>query len=110
VDTKVTHILKHKNIEVAYLWIDKGHIVDAIEIKEKNHLPYKYVEEKAENISLLNNWLGKRGIPFTRKDYEDIIEKYNVKDSKELTILANGLNLTDHFWLCDTKNKKNGKN
>jgi len=34
------------------------------------------------------------------------MEKYNVKTSKELAVLSSGLNLTDHFWLCDAKNEK----
>ena len=103
---KVTHILKHKNISAAYLWISEGQVLDVIEIKEPEHLPYKYIGEKEKNVKLLNNWLEKRGIPFSREDFELIMNKYNVKTSKELTILGNGLNLTDHFWLCDAKNEK----
>jgi hypothetical protein len=105
-NNNTTHILKHKNINVAYLWISEGQILDVIEIKEPEHLPYKYISEKEKNVKLLNNWLDKRGIPFSREDYELIINKYNVKTSKELALLGNGLNLTDHFWLCDAKNEK----
>jgi len=105
-NSKTTHILKHKNINAAYLWISEGQILDVIEIKEPDHLPYKYIGEKEKNVKLLNNWLDKRGIPFSRDDYELIMDKYNVKTSKELAILGNGLNLTDHFWLCDVKNEK----
>jgi len=105
-NSKITHILKHKNINAAYLWISEGQILDVIEIKEPEHLPYKYISEKVKNVKLLNNWLDKRGIPFSREDYELIMDKYNVKTSKELALLGNGLNLTDHFWLCDAKNEK----
>jgi len=105
-NSKTTHILKHKNINAAYLWISEGQILDVIEIKEPEHLPYKYISEKEKNVKLLNNWLDKRGIPFSREDYELIMGKYNVKTSKELALLGNGLNLTDHFWLCDAKNEK----
>jgi len=105
-DNKITHILKHKNIDSAYLWIDEGQVLDVIEIKEPDHLPYKYTENIEKNVKLLNNWLEKRGIPFSREDYELIMKKYNVKNSKELTILSSGLNLTDHFWLCDIKKEK----
>lgn len=103
---KATHILKHKNINAAHLWIEDGQIFDIIEIKEPDHLPYKYENNKEKNIRLLNNWLDKRGIPFSRDDYDLIMDKYNVRTSKELTILGNGLNLTDHFWLCDINNEK----
>ena len=103
---KATHILKHKNISAAYLWVSEGQVLDVTEIKEPEHLPYKYIGEKGKNVKLLNNWLEKRGIPFSREDFELIMEKYNVKTSKELAILGNGLNLTDHFWLCDIKNEK----
>jgi len=103
---KITHILKHKNINVAYLWISEGQVLDVTEIKEPEHLPYKYINEKEKNVKLLNNWLDKRGIPFSREDYELIMDKYKVKTSKELAILGNGLNLTDHFWLCDAENER----
>jgi len=103
---KTTHVLKHKNLDVAYLWISKGEVLDVTEIKEPDHLPYKYEHIKEKDIKLLNNWIGKRGIPFKREDYDEIMEKYHVNSSKELTILANGLNLTDHYWLCDVKNDK----
>jgi len=105
-NSKATHILKHKNINAAYLWISEGQVLDVVEIKEPEHLPYKPVSEKEKNVKLLNNWLDKRGIPFSREDYELVMDKYNVKTSKELAILGNGLNLTDHFWLCDANNEK----
>jgi hypothetical protein len=96
-----THILKHKNIIVAHLWLENGNVLDITELPEKDHLPFKYVNDKEKNVRILNNWLGSRGIPFSREDYDEIMEKYNVKNSKELTILANGLNLTDHYWICE---------
>jgi hypothetical protein len=105
-DKKTTHILKHKNRSSAYLWIEDGQVLDVTSIKDPEHLPYKFTGDNTKNVKLLNNWLAKRGIPFRREDYDLITKKYKVKDTKELTILSNGLNLTDHFWLCDIKNEK----
>jgi hypothetical protein len=100
------YVLKHKNIDVAFLEIRHENIVDIKEIKEKEHLPVKYEEDKYENIRLLNNWLENRGIPSSRENHEAILAQYGVDSSKELTLLGYGLNLTDHYWICDTKNVK----
>jgi hypothetical protein len=103
------YMLKHKNIDVAVLEIRHGNIVDIKEIKEKDHLPVKYEEDKYENIRLLNNWLENRGIPSSRENYETILVQYGVDSSKELTLLGYGLNLTDHYWICETTNSKTWK-
>ena len=100
------YVLKHKNIDVAFLEIRRGNIVDIREIKEKEHLPVKYEEDKYENIRLLNNWLENRGIPSSRENYETILAQYGVNSSKDLTLLGYGLNLTDHYWICETTNGK----
>jgi len=99
------YILKHKNINVADIIIKNGDITDVINIYKPEHLPYKYVNGKTKNISLLNSWIEHRGIPFSREDYNVIMEEFNVSSSKELTVLSYGLNLTDHYWLCE-KNKE----
>jgi len=107
---KITHILKHKNIDVAYLWIEEGKVLDVNEIKEPEHLPYKYVEDSVKNVKLLNNWIAKRGIPFRREDYDFVMQKYKVNTSSELIVLSNGLNLTDHYWLCEKNKEKRWEN
>ena len=99
-------ILKHKNINVADIIIEDGDITDVINIHEPEHLPYKYVAEKSKNIKLLNSWIEHRGIPFKREDYDAIMKESNVNTSKELTVLSYGLNLTDHYWLCEKDNEK----
>lgn len=104
--SNVTHILKHKNIDVAYIRIEKGIILGANEIKQPEHLPFKYNNDSSKDIELLNKWLKHRGIPFSRDDYESIMERYNARTSSELTVLASGLNLTDHYWLCDINNER----
>ena len=106
---KVTHILKHKDLEVSYLWIEEGIILDIKEEKNVEHYPFKYEGDKEKSIRLLNSWIENRGIPFKREDYDFIMDKYKVKKSSELTVLGNGLNLTDHYWLCDIKNEKSWK-
>jgi len=100
------YILKHKNIIVADIIIKNGDITDVINIYKPEHLPYKYVDGKSKNISLLNSWVEHRGIPFSREDYDTIMEEFNVNSSKELTVLSYGLNLTDHYWLCEKNNEK----
>jgi len=100
------YILKHKNIDVADILIEDGDITDVINIREPEHLPYKYVDEKSKNIKLLNGWIEHRGIPFKREDYDAIMREFNVSTSKELTVLSYGLNLTDHYWLCEKNNEK----
>ena len=99
-------ILKHKNINVADIIIEDGDITGVINIHEPEHLPYKYVDEKSKNIKLLNSWIEHRGIPFKREDYDAIMKEFNVNTSKELTVLSYGLNLTDHYWLCEKDNEK----
>jgi len=99
-------ILKHKNINVADIIIKNGDITDVINIYEPEHLPYKYVDDKTKNITLLNSWVEHRGIPFSREDYDAIMEEFKVSSSKELTVLSYGLNLTDHYWLCEKNNEK----
>jgi len=98
--------LKHKNINVADIIIKNGDITDVINIYEPEHLPYKYVDDKFKNISLLNSWVEHRGIPFSREDYDAIMEEFKAGSSKELTVLSYGLNLTDHYWLCEKNNDK----
>ncbi|GBU28256.1 hypothetical protein R84B8_01814 [Treponema sp. R8-4-B8] len=100
------YILKHKNINVADIIINNGDITDVLKFYEPEHLPYKYVGDKPKNISLLNSWVEHRGIPFSREDYGAIMEEFNVSSSKELTVLSYGLNLTDHYWLCEKNNEK----
>jgi len=101
----VTHILKHKNLDVAYLRIEDGVVLDLSEIKEPEHLPFKY-NNSNKDTELLNKWLKHRGIPFSRDDYELIMDKYRVNTSSELTVLASGLNLSDHYWLCGVNNER----
>jgi len=106
INGKNYYILKHKNINVADIIIEDGDITDVINIHEPEHLPYKYVDEKIKNIKLLNSWIEHRGIPFKREDYDAILKEFNVNTSKELTVLSYGLNLTDHYWLCEKNNEK----
>jgi hypothetical protein len=106
INDKNYYILKHKNINVADIIIEDGDITDVINIHEPEHLPYKYVDEKFKNIKLLNSWIEHRGIPFKREDYDAVIKEFNVNTSKELTVLSYGLNLTDHYWLCEKNNEK----
>ena len=107
---KETHILKHKNIDVAKICLIGGFITNIIKIDEKEHLPFLMEENMDKNIVLINNWLGSRGIPFSREDYELIMEKYKVENSRELVLLGMGLNLTDHYWIKDIKDERKWEN
>jgi len=100
------YILKHKNIDVALLDIEGGDVVNAVKILNQEHLPYKYEANIQKNIMLLNKWIENRGIALNREDYGEIMEKYGVSSSKELTVLSMGLSLSDHYWLCEAKHEK----
>jgi hypothetical protein len=100
------YLLKHKNINAALLEIQNANIIDIHEVYEKEHLPIRYVNEKAQNIYLLNNWLENRGIPRSRENYGDLLRYYKLENLKSLTLLCYGLNLTDHWWLCSGRDDK----
>jgi hypothetical protein len=100
------YLLKHKNINAALLEIEDSNIVDLPEIYEREHLPVRPVKEKAQNIYLLNNWLENRGIPRSRENYGDLLQYYRLENLKSLTLLCYGLNLTDHWWLCRSRDDK----
>jgi hypothetical protein len=100
------YLLKHKNINAALLEIQDSNIVDIREVYAKEHLPIKYVHENAQNVYLLNNWLENRGIPRSRENYTDLLEYYKLENLKSLTLLCYGLNLTDHWWLCNSGDDK----
>jgi len=46
-----THFLKHKNINVAELTIEKGNIIDISAIFEKEHLPFLDNRNSIEKLS-----------------------------------------------------------
>ena len=96
-----THVVKHKNIDVASVSIIGGYVVDIGKIYEAEHMPFLVKEDAHENIRLINNWVANRGIPFSREDYELIMEKCGVENSRELSLLGMALNLTDHYWIQD---------
>jgi hypothetical protein len=100
------YLLKHKNINAALLEIQDSNIVDIHAVYEKEHLPIRYVNEKAHNVYLLNNWLENRGIPRSRENYTDLLQYYKLENLKSLTVLCYGLNLTDHWWLCSSGDDK----
>jgi hypothetical protein len=102
----ITHYLNHKNIKVASFSIEDGEVYEIGKIYEKERLPYLYEESAQKNIKLINSWVSNRGIPFSREDYDQIMERYNVRSAKELTILGMGLNLTDHYWIASVDNEK----
>lgn len=101
----ITHYLNHKNIKVASLTIEDGEVYEIGKIFERERLPYLYDENTQKNIKLINSWIEHRGIPFSREDYEQIMEMYNVQSAKELTLLGMGLNLTDHYWISSVDNE-----
>jgi hypothetical protein len=105
-DKNSDYRIKHKNINVADVVIKNGDIIDIVDIYEPEHLPYKYIDDKQKNIFLLNSWIEHRGIPLSREDYQAILDEYQVASSKELTVLSYGLNLTDHYWICEKNDEK----
>jgi hypothetical protein len=100
------YLLKHKNINVALVEIQDSNIIDIYAVYEKEHLPIKYEKEKLQTVYLLNRWLENRGIPDSRENYHDLLRYYGLDSLKPLTLLCYGLNLTDHWWLCNSGDDK----
>jgi hypothetical protein len=97
------YMLKHKNHHVAKIDIheDSHAIVRIVGIYDKNRLPVKiYNQNTTNDILTMNRWLLNRGIPNSRENLRSALDKLQIKDSSQLSLLSYGLNLTDHYWIC----------
>jgi hypothetical protein len=97
------YMLKHKNHLVAKIDIheDSHTIIRIIEIFNEKRLPVKiYNQNTTNDILTMNRWLLNRGIPNSRENLRSALDKLQIKDSNQLSLLSYGLNLTDHYWIC----------
>ena len=105
------YLLKHKDLDVAVLELtENGSIKDISSVLVKNHLPFPVVmEDGSVNKKRLEDWWNDRGIPVDRENYKQILNEVNLKSKNEMLKNSMGLSLTDHYWICDSENKKKWK-
>jgi hypothetical protein len=97
------YMLKHKNHQVAKIEIhDDTHAITRIAgIYDEKRLPVKINNQDTTNdILTMNRWLLNRGIPNSRENIQNALDKLQIKDANQLSLLSYGLNLTDHYWIC----------
>jgi len=101
------YILKHKEIPVISFKMDDDtyKLLGINEIFEEERLPFGLKDKGnlAQYTIKLDNWIKGRGLADSRKDINDIKNKFKVKNKEELIIESFGLNLTDHYWLHKTE-------
>lgn len=90
------HILKHKDINCARLYIDS----------ETGHLSrYRIEDSKRAPGGSLNVWWQARAVPSTRDDMKNVIRKAGI-DNTEVYLAKNlALSMTDAYWLCPVEEK-----
>lgn len=54
-------------------------------------------------VKEMNNWFKNRGIPFWRKDLEELLKRLNIETTEELLDKAYGLSLSDQYWINPEK-------
>jgi len=102
------YVLKHKDIPVAVFSMDEEYKVsNIIEIINKERLPFglKGRDNFIDNWyrDELNDWLKYRGLPEGRSDLAEVMLKNNTDNTVELVMGSYALNLTDHYWVHNTK-------
>ena len=105
---KKEYILKHKNHDVLEFDMDdeKYILLGISNIINKDRIPFSliYKDNLAHCIIQLNTWIKSRGLTESRKDLNEIKRLFNTDEKTELIVKSYGLNVTDHFWICE-KNK-----
>ena len=100
-------VLKHKEIPVMIFIMDDSNykLLGIKEVLEEERLPFGLKDRgnMTQYAIHFNNWLAGRGLSDSRKDLENIKNKFDVKSAKELMVKSYGLNLTDHYWLHKTE-------
>lgn len=94
----------NKNKEI--MLINYNEVFNIIEkiysIYNLNYAPLSFISAYSKNenlIEVVNNWFKGRGIPSWRKDIENLLNKLNITSPEELLNKANGLSLSDQYWL-----------
>lgn len=95
------YILKHKNIPVAKIKINKtGNITEIIEKYDTTHASIEATANGILNKTSLNHWYQNRGIPDNRyNSIKDILLNKGITKA-DIMQKSFGLNLTDQYWIC----------
>jgi hypothetical protein len=104
----MNYLLKHKDIDVALIsFNDEGGIIRILEIYCKEHFPLSVVKENGSaDAGRLGQWWNERGIPKTRENYPEILNEMGERNKNKVLVECNGLNLTDHYWVCEYNTDK----
>jgi len=104
------YFLKHKNINVVEFLMEdeKYNLLGVNSIFNTERLPFNilYRDNMPHFIVQLNTWISTRGLSGSRKDLNEIKRLFNTDEKNELIIKSFGLNVTDHYWICETDNEK----
>jgi hypothetical protein len=97
------YMLKHKNYDVVEIEINENThtFINITDVYDEKRLPVKVHNRDITNgILHINRWLLNRGIPASRENIHNALERLQIKDTNQLSLLSYGLNLTDHYWIC----------
>jgi len=93
------YIIFHKNHPVIPVILGESYRIESAEKPiEKERVPVG-LYKNGINITELNDWFFKRGIPKKRKDLNIILENNGSETVNELIVKNMGLGLTDNYWI-----------
>jgi len=96
---EMEYIIFHRDHPVLPVTLGEDYRIAAIgKPLEKERLPVGLIKNSI-NITELNDWLFKRGIPKKRRDLDLILEQNNSESVEELIIKNLGLGLADNYWI-----------
>jgi len=105
----MNYLLLYENNIASELQFDENYNVVQFIIHNKYYLPpYIAIEENIDNTSF-DNWIKHRKISSARENIQEVLEEYNVENTKELFIKNYGLSLTDHYWIKPLNDSKKWK-
>ena len=94
-------ILMHQNTQVATVELleRSAAIAQVTRVHSLRHAPLGTVVENTIDPARLENWLGKRAIPASRKNIDQVLETLKIQNTRALALKSYGLSLSDHYWL-----------
>lgn len=102
-------ILMNQNTKVLLAELDSDNTFSKIyEFYNINYAPLQILnsyKNSKNNLKELNHWFHRRAIPLWCQNIEKLLEKLNVKTSRELLDKAFGLSLSDQYWLKERYEK-----
>ena len=96
------YLLKHKDITVAGLLLDKSaSIIRVDELLQPEHVPVGVAVRKGavDKVALNEWWLG-RSIPMYRQGIRSVLEVLDMTLPQKLLEKSFGLSLSDQYWIC----------